>query len=439
MTRKAAAPRAPSLLAPVWLALLMIALLFGGVGAWSISTEIAGAVIAPGRLKTREAPHELSHPNGGLVQTVIARDGQFVSAGDALLQLDPTLVEAELAMVSELLSDHLVRKARLTAERAGTADMHMTPDIKARLTDLPHIDTLWAEQQSLLTDRMEQRDRQLAQEDQRLLQIDEQLKGVAASIASLELEVALARDDLTRHQTLEARGIRASAKRAEAAAKHHNLLGTLQAQKARKAELLEHRIEVEIGRISLAKTLRIEAQEELDKVFSEISRLRAKRTKLLLEHRQLVLRAPIAGFVHDLRVRGSGAVARSGQPILTIIPKTRDLQAVARVSASDIDQIYRSQECGIRFLAFNSRTQPLLTGKIESIAAEASIDPLTRRSYFDVYITIPRTELANLPAGETITNGMEVSAFIQTQKETPFYYVTKPIRDYLDLAFRDRS
>ncbi len=65
-------------------------------------------------------------------------------------------------------------------------------------------------------------------------------------------------------------------------------------------------------------------------------------------------------------------------------------------------------------------------------------DPLTRSHYFEVFLSIPAQELTKLQE-QNVVNGMEVTAFIQTDPETPLQYVTRPIVDYFHLAFRDRS
>ncbi|MEL6425900.1 MAG: HlyD family type I secretion periplasmic adaptor subunit [Pseudomonadota bacterium] len=437
MTRRP--PNIVRFMAPVWLSLAVIGLLFGGVGAWAVNTRIAGAVIAQGRLETRETPHDVSHPVGGLVARIAVRDGDYVEAGSALLHLDETLIAAELVMVSQLVADLFARQARLEAERVGRDRLAADADVSALMDELPGMERRWAEQQTLLTERLEERARRLAQEDQRLLQIDEQIGGYDATIVAGEAELVLIAEDLDRQRTLEGRGLGTSEKLNATAAQYHRQSGTLGEMRARRAELTQKRIEVELGRISLEQVMRVEAQDEIDEIFPELARLIARRTELKLEREQRVVRAPVTGFVHELKIRGSGSVARPGHTIVTIIPESENLQAVVRVAAGDIDQVYRSQTGGIRFHAFNARTQPLIEGTVENIAAEAAVDPLTRKRFFEVFLTIPRTELELLPEGVSIINGMELSAFIQTDYETPFFYVTKPIRDYLSLAFRDRA
>ena len=61
-----------------------VALLAGGVGGLATTTELAGAVIAPGSLVVDTNVKKVQHPTGGVVGELRARDGDRVKAGDVL-------------------------------------------------------------------------------------------------------------------------------------------------------------------------------------------------------------------------------------------------------------------------------------------------------------------------------------------------------------------
>ena len=71
-------------------------LLAGGVGGWAATTEIAGAVIAPGFLVVESNVKKVQHPTGGVVGEIRARDGDRVKAGDIVVRLDETITRANL-------------------------------------------------------------------------------------------------------------------------------------------------------------------------------------------------------------------------------------------------------------------------------------------------------------------------------------------------------
>ena len=103
--------------------LVVVTLLAGGVGSWAATTDISGAVIAPGVLVVDTYVKKVQHPTGGIVGEILARDGDRVNAGDVVLRLDDTVTRANLAIITKGLTELTARKARLEAERDG-ADSH---------------------------------------------------------------------------------------------------------------------------------------------------------------------------------------------------------------------------------------------------------------------------------------------------------------------------
>ena len=106
---------------------LVVFLLAGGVGGWAATTQLAGALIAQGSIVVDSNVKKVQHPTGGIVGKLFVRDGDHVKAGDILVQLDETVMRANLAIVTKGLDQLMARKARLEAERDG-ADCHHLPD-----------------------------------------------------------------------------------------------------------------------------------------------------------------------------------------------------------------------------------------------------------------------------------------------------------------------
>ena len=94
-------------------------LLVGGMGGWAATTELTGAVIAPGRLVAESSVKLVQHPTGGVVAEITVRDGDVVEAGEVLAQLDDTAIRASLEIVIQSLRQLEVRGARLEAELKG--------------------------------------------------------------------------------------------------------------------------------------------------------------------------------------------------------------------------------------------------------------------------------------------------------------------------------
>ena len=75
---------------PMLLGMITLFVLVGGFGAWAALSNIAGAVIASGRIEVDQNRQAVEHPEGGVVQTLDVVEGQLVEAGDILMRLDPS-------------------------------------------------------------------------------------------------------------------------------------------------------------------------------------------------------------------------------------------------------------------------------------------------------------------------------------------------------------
>src|SRR4051812_50044164 len=113
----------------------LVVLLAGGVGGWAATTELAGAVIAPGNLVVETKVKKVQHPTGGVVGELRVRDGDEVKAGDVVVRLDDTVTRANLAIVVNGLTELWARQGRLEAERDGAKTITFLPELIARKAD----------------------------------------------------------------------------------------------------------------------------------------------------------------------------------------------------------------------------------------------------------------------------------------------------------------
>ena len=72
---------------------------FGGFGAWSATTVLSGAIIAPGSIVVENNSKKVEHPSGGTVGAILVHNGDRVKAGDVLVRLDDTQARSSLAII----------------------------------------------------------------------------------------------------------------------------------------------------------------------------------------------------------------------------------------------------------------------------------------------------------------------------------------------------
>ncbi|HWB50584.1 MAG TPA: HlyD family type I secretion periplasmic adaptor subunit [Stellaceae bacterium] len=411
-------------------------LLVGGVGGWAATTELAGAVIAPGRLVVDSNVKKVQHPTGGVVGELRVKEGDRVAAGEVVVRLDETQARANLAIVTKALDELAARQARCEAERDGADTVSFPDELSARRDD-PDVRRVTAGERRLFAVRRDARDGQKAQLREQIAQLQEQIRGTAEQETAKVKEIEWIRQELKGVRDLWNRNLvpfsRVTALERDAA----RLEGERGALIGNAAQTRGRIAETELKILQIDEDLRTEVGKELADIRGKRAELVEKRVAAEDQLKRTDLVAPQDGRVFQLAVHTVGGVVQAGEAVMLIVPDGDSLTVEAKVAPQDIDQVHRGQRAVLRFPAFNQRTTPELNGEVVRIGADVVQEDKRNESYYAVRIRISDDELARL-GGLKLVAGMPVEAFIQTVPRTAMSYLVKPMHDQIARAFRER-
>ncbi|MGB6503836.1 MAG: biotin/lipoyl-binding protein, partial [Xanthobacteraceae bacterium] len=185
---------------------VLVGILAFGLGGWASTAEISGALIAPGDVVVDSNIKKVQHPTGGVVGKLFVHDGDHVKAGQILIQLDETVTQANLAIVTKGLIELYARKARLAAERDG-ADSVAVPKELANHLDDPDVAEAMASERKLFDLRREDRAGQKKQLQERVTQLQQEIVGLTAQQDAKDKEVALIEQELKGVRDLYAKNL----------------------------------------------------------------------------------------------------------------------------------------------------------------------------------------------------------------------------------------
>jgi HlyD family secretion protein len=154
--------------------------------------------------------------------------------------------------------------------------------------------------------------------------------------------------------------------------------------------------------------------------------------------RRATINAPVSGTVVRLYYHTAGGVIESGKSIAEILPSDVPLIIEAQIPRTKIDAIRTGQEATVRLTALNQRTTPVLTGTVYYVSADALREQSVQevREIYLARVRLSSSELARVH-GFLPTPGMPAEVLIQTAERTFFDYLSKPIRDSMNRAFRE--
>lgn len=390
--------------------LVALLVFFVGFGGWAAFAPLDAAVVAPGVIVVSGNRQTVQHRDGGIVSSIAVKEGDHVTRGEVLIELgSPELVAQEQALLSQVV-DLQMQRARLVAERSGTALQppaewaSLTPDDRA------------------VADAAFERHRREARGGA-WSSFDARIAGYRGEIVSLNRQEQLLNDELSGMRTL--------------AEEQLVPMTRVRALERSLAELQGRRSELN-AQIASTQQERYEDSRQVDAHLAELTpQLAGARERLELTR----LRAPADGTVVGLQVHTVGGVVRAGERLMDIVPAGQELIVEARVAPESADNLRVGQRTEVRVTAFGGRNLPIVYGEVRQVSADRFVDERTGQGYFVTQVAVPPEELHRLTeaAGDehTLRAGLSAQVVIPTRKRTALQYLFEPLNQTLWRSLRE--
>ena len=438
MDREEITPALQSIQRYMIVGMFIVAFVTFGVGGWAATSQLSGAVIGQGVVVVDSSVKKVQHATGGIVGELRVREGDHVNAGDILIRLDETQTLANATIVTQSVDELLARQARLGAERDNADEIVFPKALIERSRDgKSEAAHAIAAERTLFNLRREARAGQKAQLRERGTQLLDEIKGYTGQAEAKQKEIELIYKELEGVRTLWQKNLvpiaRMTALERDTArleGERSQLSGAIAQSKGKIAEIQLQIIQVE-------QDLRTEVGKDLIETRSKLSELSERKTAAVDLLNRIDIRAPQSGRVHQLAVHTVGGVIAPGEQIMLIVPDADALAIEVKIATREIDQVYFGQTATMRFAAFNQKTTPEIEGSVTMVSADLTQDQKSGASYYTVRVALKPEELAKLGASKVVP-GMPVDVFIKTPGRTALSYLTKPLTDQAERAFKER-
>ncbi|MGP0591286.1 HlyD family type I secretion periplasmic adaptor subunit [Nitrospira sp. T9] len=416
--------------------LLLILILVGGVGGWAAVEEISGAVIAPGIIVVETKAKRVQHQEGGIIKEIRVQAGDLVKAGDLVVKLDDTVVQANLSMIMSELGELEAQEVRLIAERDGHAQMHYSSELMDRGKQEPAIAGSLSDQRALREARGSALQGRKAQLNEQIAQLEDHIRGLAVQRSAKTESIQLINERLEALEPLLLKGLVLATEVTILKRDRAELVGDRGGLVSQIAQAHETISERRLHIIQIEDEFRSAVLENLQVVRARIAQLHEEQIAALDKLRRVEIRAPRTGYIHQLNVHTVGGVVGAGETLMLIVPREDVLIVEAQLQPTDVDQVQAGQAAIIRLPAFNQRTTPELTAHVTTISADLTRDEVTGTNYYLAQLLIGERELTKLE-DKKLVPGMPIEAFIQTGERTILSYLVKPMTDHIAHAFKE--
>ncbi|MGA7261857.1 MAG: HlyD family type I secretion periplasmic adaptor subunit, partial [Stellaceae bacterium] len=426
--------------------LVSVAIGWACFGQIDIVATANGRIIPSGQVKVIQ-PLEI-----GVMKRIRVADGDHVTAGDVLIEIDPTTDAADRDRIARDLMQAELDIARLRAALALDPGTFVPPSAAdPALAD--------AERRQLVA--------QLAQHKAKIEGLDQQIAAKAAerdqakaTIAKLDDSIPLLQAkadiyDKLRENQLTSQITRLDSERQLSEAKHDRLVTGHQVEglQAQIASLIEQRSEADAE--FRGKTL-----DALGKATQYAAEQRQELIKAAQRTGFQELRAPVAGTVEQLSVHTIGGVVQPAQTLMVVVPDDSKLEVEAMLPNRDAGFVHAGEAAELKVEAFTYTRYGLLHGTVRSVSRDAlrkeqdapSPDRDTSSakslpadgkgsgsaSAYVARISLAETSVETEQGPLPLEPGMTVTAEIKTGQRRVISYVLSPFMRYRHEALRER-
>jgi len=367
---------------PASLIILTISAVLVGFIAWSQWAELDQVTRAPGKVVPFARVQIVQSEQDGAITQIAVREGEIVSAGQLLVELDQVQLEAA------------VRESRV---KVAALESRMAR-INAELFDRPLAFP------SSLDDFGEfvANQRQLFQRRRAALQSELATLSSLADLQQQELDLNLPlldTGDVARSEIIRMR-----------------------------RSVVETR-----GRMSNVRSQYIrDLQAEFTQTEEELAASRQQLARTEDSLRASTLSAPTDGIVKNIRFSTIGGVVRAGEEVLQIVPVGEKLIVETRVPPRDIAFVKVGQTARVNFDAYDNSIYGSATGNVVFVSPDTLTEQApdgSSETYYRVNLEVDTASMRQVEGRELINlqPGMTATAEILTGKSTVWAYLTKPI------------
>ena len=411
---------------------------FGAIAplaAWMALAPLSMAVVAPAFVKVDLNRRPVQHLEGGIVHSVLVRDGQRVSAGQPVLMLGDVRVDAERNRLLYRAEVERAGIARLEAEEARADAMRFPASLLAAARTDARVREALAKERSLFRARRDA----LASETSLLAtqreRIDQEIASLREQIGQVQASLGLQKQELGLQRKLLKDGFISTARMVQLEAIVADYASKLEAHRSELARAGQRLGDIDLRAKGLVNEYVKSASDQLKIASARLAEIEQELRKSEDAAARQVVTAPAAGEVIDLRFTSPGAVVRSGEPIADIVPLDANLVLEAHIRPEDVSNVRLEQAARIKFTAYKYRNLTMVSGKVTYVSADRLIDKTTNLPYYSVMVTVDAASLRE--AGELqVQAGMPAEVYIEGSRQTPFEYLAEPITSTIRKAGR---
>ena len=387
--------------------------------SWAYFSEVDEVVRGTGKVVPSGQTKILQNLEGGIVSSILLKEGDSVKKGDVIYTLSNEFFKAD--SVSKEL-DSLTFQAiliRLEALINNKKEINYPKELRLKIPDIIKNET------NIFNEELENNKRKIDIARDQAKQKEYKLRERKIKYNNLTIELNLAIENMKILDELLRKKVTSKKEYISELSKKQNIVTKIE-ETRNNIPILQQEVEEANRKINSVKSeIRSKLLSKYSEVKNEINKLiERNRANDDRELRKSVI-SPVNGIINKLYFYTEGGIVKPGDKMAEITPIEDTLTIEAKIKSSDRAFIWEGQDVSVEITAYDFSKYGLLKGKLILISSD-SFEDRSGNIYYSAKIRADVNQFApDLP----ILPGMVANVNILTGKKTVLQYIIKPLKN----------
>ncbi|BAE51182.1 HlyD family type I secretion periplasmic adaptor subunit [Paramagnetospirillum magneticum] len=396
---------------------------------WASFTDVPEIATAEGQIIPTGQVQAVQHLEGGIVQDILARDGDLVEAGAPIVRLNAAQAISDLEQTRAREATLLIKAERLRA---------LAEERQPDFSNMPKgYDRLMSDNMAIFNSQSQARDTSRSVILSQMEQKRSDLRLLESQERSLREQLGPLQEEMTMRQELVAKGLVSRVVFLDTKRELSRVQGELARLIGQEVTAREALSEVENRLMDNKSSLQKSTMDDLGTTINELAQVQESIGRLEDRVARLEIIAPVRGLVKGLTVKNQGAVIQAGGNVCEVVPVETQMKVDAKINTKDVGHLKIGQPVRVKVTTYDFARYGAVDGTLTKISASSFADE-KGNPFFKGVIDLKHNYVGLTPGRYGIQPGMSVTAEIITGDKTLLQYMLKPIFTQIQQSFHER-
>ena len=366
--------------------------------------------------------------DGGVLQKLFVQEGMQVKKNQPIASIDDTRFRSDFAEQKQEVDSLRANVIRLRAELSSILignntqwqrQIEINKNIPVYPKDLEqNAQLMVARQKEEYSERLDNLINQLAIQEQKIQQREQEVAELNSKISTLQISYKIANKELDLTKPLAEKNIVSKIELYKLERSVNDLKGELSAVRLLSPKLKSALQESILNRRETVLVYRAETRAELNELQNKLSRINESQVGAQDKVTKALILSPVVGTIKTIKINTLGGVIKPGETIAEIVPTEDKLMIEAKIKPRDIGFIYPGLPAVVKITAYDFARYGGLTGKVEHISADTTLDE-DGNSFYLIRVRTQASSIKNKQGDE-----MPIIPGMLSQVNEPFWSIS---------------